>query len=354
MAETLARLAELIGANVVGDAAVRIRGVAGLENAQEGDLVFAEDDRTFGAAQESPATAIVVREGVNGSNKPLLQTPDPKYAFSRLLRHFNPDRPVEAGIHPTAVVSESAEIGSGVRIGPNAVIEDSVRIGEGCVVGPGCFVGEGSSLGPDCRLHPNVTIYHESALGARVVVHSGTVIGGDGFGYVCHDGKHEKLLQIGDVVIGEDVEIGANTCIDRASFGSTRVGRGTKIDNQVQIGHNAEIGENCILVAQVGVSGSAKIGNGCVLAGQVGIGNHALLGDGAVVGAQSGIPSGKQVRPGQILLGSPARKVDDFKKMWATLAKLPSFASRFHQLADDVARMRMEASGKDQPEDGES
>jgi UDP-3-O-[3-hydroxymyristoyl] glucosamine N-acyltransferase len=185
-------------------------------------------------------------------------------------------------------------------------------------------------------------------LGARVAIHSGAVIGGDGFGYVCHGGKQEKLLQIGNVVIGDDVEIGCNTCVDRASFGSTRIGRGTKIDNQVQIGHNAEIGEDCIVVSQVGISGSVKIGDGCILAGQAGIADHAVLEDHVIVGAQSGVPRGKRIHSGQVVLGSPARKVDEFKKTWAVIAKLPDFAARFQQLAADVARMKSQAEAAGQ------
>jgi len=346
MAETLRSLAALIGAEVIGDADTRVTGVAGLENVREGDIVFAEDARALKAALASAAAAVIVGDSVNGADKPLLRTSDPKYAFSRLLHHFHPPQRRTPGVHQTAVVSETAELGSDVVIGPNVVIEDGVTVGDRCVIGAGCFLGRDVTLGPDCELRPNVTIYDECVLGARINIHSGTVIGGDGFGYVCHEGKQEKLLQLGNVIIDDDVEIGCNTCVDCASFGSTRIGRGTKIDNQVQIGHNVEIGENCIIVSQVGISGSTKIGNYCILAGQVGIADHAIIEDRVIVGAQSGVPRGKRVRAGQVLLGSPARKVEDFKKTWAIIAKLPGLASRFQGLAAEVARLRMQVEGK--------
>jgi UDP-3-O-[3-hydroxymyristoyl] glucosamine N-acyltransferase len=346
--ETLGNLAALIDAEVVGDPGLAISGVAGLDTAREGDIVFAEDERTLQVALGSPASAVIVGKSVGESRKPLLKTSDPKYAFSRLLYHFHPPRRPAPGVHPTAVVSEAAELGRDAAIGPNVVIEDGVRIGDRCVVNAGCFLGRNVVLGPDCLLYPGVTIYHECVLGARVAIHSGTVIGGDGFGYVCHEGKQEKLLQVGNVVIGDDVEIGCNTCVDRASFGSTRIGRGTKIDNHVQIGHNAELGEDCIVVSQVGISGSVKIGNGCILAGQVGVADHAVLEDRVIVGAQSGVPRGKRIRSGQVVLGSPARNADEFKKTWAVIASLPDFAIRFRELEAEVARLRSQAEAAGQ------
>lgn len=340
MAETLARLAALLNADLVGDSQVRITGVAGLDTAREGDIVFAESPRALVKANACPASAVIVGPGVNGSSKPLLRTHNPKYAFSKVVNLFNPQHPLKPGIHRSACISESAQIGKEVFIGPHVVIEDGVRVGDCTVIKAGSYVGKGVTLGSDCQIYPNVTIYHRCVFGNRVTIHSGTVIGGDGFGYVCHDGKHEKLLQLGNVVIEDDVEIGCNTCIDRASFGSTRVGRGTKIDNLVQIGHNVEIGENCIIVAQVGISGSTKIGRECILAGQVGVADHVVLEERVTVAAQSGIPSGKRVHSGQTVFGSPARKIEEFKKQWGAYTQLPEQMARFQALVAEVAQLR--------------
>lgn len=347
MSETLADLASLVHADLVGDSGTRITGAAGLDTAIEGDIVFAENDLALEKAIACPATAIIVGPKTNGTSKPLLRADNPKYAFSRILQLFNPPRPIKPGVHNSAVVAESAQLGREVYIGPNAVVDEDTTIGDGCSIGAGCYIAHDVKIGANCFLHSNVTIHHQSVLGDRTVVHSGTVIGGDGFGYVNHGGKHEKLLQLGNVVIHDDVEIGSNTCIDRASFGSTVVGRGTKIDNQVQIGHNAEIGENCIIVSQVGISGSVKIGNFCILAGQVGIANHAILEDGVTIAAQSGIPSGKRVRAGQVYFGSPARKIEDFKKQWAALSQLPRQLGRFQELAEQVAELRIQKAAED-------
>ncbi|MBI2194753.1 MAG: UDP-3-O-(3-hydroxymyristoyl)glucosamine N-acyltransferase [Planctomycetes bacterium] len=344
MAETLGSLAALLNADLVGDSQTRITGVAGLDTAREGDIVFAESARALAQAIASPASAIIVGPGINGSSKPLLRTAHPKYAFSRVVNLFYPPKPVKPCIDPTAWISESARIGKDVFIGPRAVIEEDVQIADRSVIQAGCYLAKGVLLGADCRIYPNVTIYHDCVLGDRVVIHSGTVIGGDGFGYVCHDGKHEKLLQLGNVVIEDDVEVGCNTCIDRASFGSTRVGRGTKIDNLVQIGHNAEIGESCIIVSQVGISGSSKIGRECILAGQVGVADHVVLEDRVTVAAQSGIPSRKRIPSGLTVFGSPARNIEEFKKQWAAYTQLPEQMARQQALVKEVEQLKAQVA----------
>jgi UDP-3-O-[3-hydroxymyristoyl] glucosamine N-acyltransferase len=241
-----------------------------------------------------------------------------------------------AGIHATAVLPSSATLGKNVFVGPYVVVEENASIGSGSVIEAFCFVGQGASVGTDCWLHPHVTLYAGARLGNRVELHSGVVIGGDGFGYVYGEGRQWKFPQIGSVEIGDDVEIGSNTTVDRGSLGATVVEAGAKIDNLVQVGHNVRIGEGSVLASQVGISGSCSIGKHVMIGGQAGFGEHASVEDGAIIGGQSGILPGKIVRAGQIVWGTPVRQLGKFKEQFAWSARLPELAERVESLEKEL------------------
>jgi len=271
---TLGQLAEALGATLEGDAGRVVTGVAPLESAGPADVSFLTDGRYRAAAQASRAGAFVAGAGVTGLPAPVLRVAAPQQAMIDLLLLFNPAPPLVPGVHPSAVVAADARIDATAAVGPLAVIEAGARIGPGVRVGALGYVGAGVEIGEGCVLAPHVTLLTGARLGRRVLVHPGAVIGADGFGFAFDGAQHRKIPQTGGVVIEDDVEIGANCAVDRATFGNTIIRRGTKLDNLVQLGHNVEVGEHSILVAQVGVSGSSRIGRGVVLAGQVGVADH--------------------------------------------------------------------------------
>lgn len=315
---------------VEGDASVEICGVSSIEDADEGDLVFAESARFLALAERSQASAIIVALDAPPCRKPLIRVENPRLAFSQALALFAYHPPASPGIHPTAVVGEDVEIGEGVSVGPCAVIGTGVRLGERAVVGAGCFIGDACVLGEDTLLDPNVTIMSRCRLGARVIVHSGAVIGADGFGYVRVGDRNEKVPHVGVVHIGDDVEVGANTTIDRAKTGVTEIGARTKIDNLVHVAHNVQVGPDCIVVAQVGIAGSARIGRGAVLAGQAGIKDHITIGDGAVVLAQAGAISSVPARA--VYSGYPALPHRERMRIEAATVHLPEYARRLREI----------------------
>jgi UDP-3-O-[3-hydroxymyristoyl] glucosamine N-acyltransferase len=319
---TLDVLAEIVGGTVIGDGSIEITGVAGIREAREGELTFLANPRYEPYLEQTRASAVIVAEDHRGLGKPVIQNAHPYLAFLKAVRFFQGDeaRP-EPGIHPSAVVAPDACVDATASVGPHAVIESGARIGPLAWIGPGSYVGAGASVGPETRLHPNVTLREECVLGARVIVHSGAVIGSDGFGFVRDGDIYRKLPQVGNVVVEDDVELGACVTIDRATMGTTRIGQGSKIDNLVQIAHNVQVGRNCIIVAQVGISGSTSIGENVVLAGQVGIVGHIEIGAGAQVGAKSGVS--KSVKPGERIFGYPALPVGQAKRIEASLRHLP-------------------------------
>jgi UDP-3-O-[3-hydroxymyristoyl] glucosamine N-acyltransferase len=273
---------------------------------------------------------VIVWQDAPSISKPLLRVESPRQAFLKVLEMFAPEPHHPEGIDLNAVISPEADIADDVAIGAGCVIEAGARIGQGSVLYPLCYIGRDVRIGEQCVLYPNVTVMHGVQLGNRVIVHSGSVIGADGFGYVTVDGVHRKVPHIGTVEIGDDVEIGANVCIDRAKTGATRIGSGTKIDNLVHIGHNVQIGENCLLVAQVGIAGSARIGRYVVLAGQVGVADHVHIGEGAIVAAQSGVAGNLQ--GGQRYFGSPAREHGKQLRLMAYTSRLPELFERVKEL----------------------
>jgi UDP-3-O-[3-hydroxymyristoyl] glucosamine N-acyltransferase len=332
MTRTIKELADFLGCTLEGDAVAIISGVASAASARAEDLIYVDSPRHLDRAAASAANCVVIAPGLSMPGKTLLRAANPKLAFARAAGWLLPPAAIAKGIHPTAVIAPSARLDSGVAVGPYAVIEEDVQIGAGTEIGGFCFLGRGSRLGEGCRLHPRVTLYAGVGLANRVILHSGAVIGSDGFGYVAQDGKRIKFPQVGEVEIEDDVEIGANTTVDRGSLDRTQIGAGTKLDNLVHVAHNVSIGENTVIAAQTGVSGSSVIGKNVAIGGQVGVADHCGIEDNAVVGAQAGIPSGKIVRSGQVVWGTPARPLDKFKKQFAWFSRLPELAERVKRL----------------------
>jgi UDP-3-O-[3-hydroxymyristoyl] glucosamine N-acyltransferase len=320
----LGALAERVGCRLEGDEAIEIRGVRGLEDAGPEDLTFVTGERHLARLRESRAAAVIVADGLPSPGRPTLRTPNPYLALARALAVFHPAPVAQPGIHPTAVVSADARVDPQASIGPLCVLQAGVEIGAGTALEAQVFVGTDARIGCGCRIFPQVTLREGTWLGDRVTIHSGAVIGADGFGFARDGARYVKIPQVGRVVIEDDVEIGANAAIDRATLGETRIGRGAKLDNLVQIGHNVQIGQDTVIVAQVGVSGSTRIGSRVTLAGQVGVVDHVSIGDDVIVGAQAGVS--KDIPTGSIVLGSPAVPHRDFKRQLAATARLPELA----------------------------
>jgi UDP-3-O-[3-hydroxymyristoyl] glucosamine N-acyltransferase len=327
MKRSLQQIADAVGARLIGDGRVEVSGVASIASASKHDLVFVEDARHFAAALRSQAGAVIAGEfaGSVASDRPLLISDHPKLSFARAAQALRGTSEKHEGIHATAVIHSSTQLAAGVSVEERAVVAENVRIGANTRVGAGSVIGAGVTVGQDCEIYPNVTIYPGTTLGNRVLVHAGAVLGSDGFGYV-RDGKtghYEKFPQVGRLVIEDDVEIGANTTIDRGALDETRIRRGAKIDNLVHIGHNCNIGEDVIIAAQTGLSGSIVLENGVVLGGQVGIGEHARLEEGVMLGGQGGVLPNKILRgKGVAFWGTPAQPVRQYLKQLATLARL--------------------------------
>lgn len=332
MPRTIAQLAELVGGTVAGDADVVVTGVASIERATAGTIVFADNPRAFVQAVASLASAIVAPVGCVTEEKPVIHVANPKLAFARIVAELVPAQTLIRTVHATAVVDPTAVLGVDVSVGAWSSVGSKSVIGDGTVIGNGCAIGADVAFGRECLVHANVTIHDRVRIGDRAIVHSGVVIGSDGFGFVFEGGQFHKFPQVGDVEIGDDVEIGANTTIDRGALDSTVIGNGTKIDNLVQIGHNVRVGRNCVIAAQVGISGSATIGDGVMFGGQVGVGDHARIEDGAVLGGQSGILNGKVIRKGSFVWGTPARPMDQFRRIFALVQNLPALKARVESL----------------------
>src|SRR3989440_8246086 len=343
---TLGQLAEALRATLEGDAGRIVRGVAPLESAGPDDVSFLTAGRYRAAAQTSRAGAFVAGAGGTGLPAPGLRVAAPQQAMIDLLLLFHPAPPLVAGVHPTAIVAADARIDATAAVGPLVVIEAGARIGARARVGALSYVGAGVEIGEECVLGPHVTLLTRTRFGPRVLVHPGAVIGADGFGFAFDGARHRKIPQAGGVVVEDDVEIGANCAIDRATFGNTIVRRGTKIDNLVQLGHNVEVGEHSILVAQVGVSGSSRLGRGVVLAGQVGVADHVRVGDGALVGAQAGVAG--DLDAGGRYLGTPARPSLEAKRIFAAESRLPELLRRVRALERAVEALggSLERKGK--------
>jgi UDP-3-O-[3-hydroxymyristoyl] glucosamine N-acyltransferase len=324
---TLQEIAEAVGARVEGDGSILVASVASIASATADDLVFVEDEKYLSQALQSGAGAVIAGEfAAKSTGKALLICRHPKLAFARAARLLQEAHGgMEAGVHASAVVGASVRLGARVVVEERAVIAEDAEIGEGTRIGAGCAIGRGVKIGSECEIHPNVTIYPGTTLGEGVIVHAGAVLGSDGFGYVrdSQSGRYEKFPQVGQLVIEDDVEIGANTTIDRGALDETRIGRGTKIDNLVHIGHNCRLAENVVIAAQTGLSGSIVIEKDVVLGGQVGIGEHARIEEGVMLGGQGGVLPNKVLRgKGVAFWGTPAQPVRQYLKQLAALAKL--------------------------------
>ena len=346
---TVAELAELVGGRAAGDAGALVRRVASLEAAGEGDVAFVEDEKLFGAALACGASCVIVPAGAGASLEGLvsrIEAERPKLAFALAAAALHPPQRLPAHIHPTASVSEGARVGEGVYIGAGSVVGEGASLGAGTQVHSNCVVGRGVSVGRECVLHPNVVLYDGVTLGDRVVLHAGVVVGADGFGYVRDPrGVYHKFPQVGTVRIDDDVEVGANSCIDRGALGETHVGRGTKIDNLVQVGHNVWIGERVVIAAQTGISGSTVIESDAVIGGQVGFGDHARVLSGAVIGSQAGVLPGKIVRPG-VWWGTPIQPLEEYKRLNALWGRLPRMREEIQELKRQVKELLARSGGQ--------
>ncbi len=346
MKKTLGEIAQFIKGELIGDAELEISGVAGLSEAGPGEISFLANPKYKNFLKSTQASAIVTSEKIeNSSPFAVIRHPHPYLAFSQIVKLFYPERKTyPAEIHPTAILEKNLKLGLGVHIGAYAVVENEVQIGNGSAVLSGCFIGEKTKIGENCLIYPNVTVRENIIIGNNVIIHCGAVIGSDGFGFA-FDGKvHQKIPQIGNVIIEDEVEIGANVTIDRAALGSTRVGRGSKIDNLVQIGHSVEIGENCILVAQVGIGGSTKLGKYVTLGGQAGLVGHIEIGDKAMVGAQGGVT--KSIPAGMVVSGYPAREHHKAKKLEASLSFLPLYIEKIKRLEKELGELKKKLKKK--------
>jgi len=332
MRRTAAELAEQAGAKLEGDGTLEIGGVAGPERAGARDLIYVETAKYADRAVTSAALCVVAPDGVRLPGKTVMRSPHPKLAFVKAAALLLDRPPIASGIHATAIVAPLARLAAGVGIGPYAVIGEDAHIGAGTQIGAHSVVGPGSWIGENCRIHPRVTLYGSVRIGHRVEIHSGAVLGADGFGYAQGEGKYWKFPQTGIVEIGDDVEIGANTTIDRGSLEDTRIAEGVKLDNLVHIGHNCQIGAHSVIAAQAGLSGSCVFGKRVVVGGQAGFGERCKLEDGAVIGGQSGVLGGKIVRSGETVWGTPSRPLEKFKELYAWFARLPELAARIKAL----------------------
>jgi UDP-3-O-[3-hydroxymyristoyl] glucosamine N-acyltransferase len=357
MTFTLREIAERLQAELLGKGDTVISGVAGIENAGPGQLTFLANPKYAHHLKTTRAAAVLVPPPSVGFHPDpddvpagliLLRHQNPYYAFLQSLQLFHPGPPApEPGVDRSARIGKRVKLADGVHVGPNCVIEDDAVLGIGTVILAGSFVGSRSVLGEECRIGPTTTITAGCTLGNRVRVHPGTVIGADGFGYAPYQGRHHKIPQVGGVTVGDDVEIGACCAIDRATMGQTVIGRGTKIDNLVQIAHNVQIGEDCIIVSQVGISGSSKLGDHVTLAGQVGIIGHIEIGSGATVAAQSGVV--KSIPPGEQFFGSPATNFGRQKRIIVALSALPEHIKTIRSLEKRIAELEARLGKPERP-----
>jgi UDP-3-O-[3-hydroxymyristoyl] glucosamine N-acyltransferase len=326
----LEKVAELVGGKLKGDGSLEISGLRGIEQAGEGHVTFLSKKKFLDVLNRSQTSAVLVKEEVD---TPVCQiiVASPELAFARLLREFHPELRPKPGVHDRAVIGKNVKLGEQVTLSAGVCIGDDVEIADHVHLYPGVVVGDRCRIGSHSTLYPNVTLYQDTELGCRVILHAGVVIGADGFGYTLDEkGAHYKISQIGRVVIEDDVEIGANSCVDRAAMGATVIKQGTKIDNLVQVAHNCTVGEHSILVAQVGLAGSCTLGHHVVLAGQVGVADHVTLGDQVTLTARSAAL--RDIESNKIYGGSPAVPLGEWKKYVTVLPKLPDLARKVREL----------------------
>jgi UDP-3-O-[3-hydroxymyristoyl] glucosamine N-acyltransferase len=343
--KTAGEVAEIVGGRVVGDAGARITSLSGIEHAGEGDLTFLGSPRFASFLETTLATAVFVPAGATGGGQTLIEVDNPYLAFARMLQLFERlARRHPQGVHPTAVIGAKVSLGGNVALDAHVVIADECVIGDNVVIYAHSYIGAQSIIGPDTLIYSNVTVREWTTIGARCILQPGAVIGADGFGFTPVQGRHEKIPQVGRVVLGDDVEIGANTAVDRATCGQTVISKGTKIDNLVQIGHNVRIGEHCTMSGASAVAGSATLGSHVTVAGDVGIGDHVEIGDNVILGARAGVT--KSIPAGQVVSGFPAKEHTKEKRIQAALRNLPQLQRRVHELESQIQELELQVHGK--------
>jgi UDP-3-O-[3-hydroxymyristoyl] glucosamine N-acyltransferase len=341
--KTLREIAQLIDGKVIGDGNVVITGISGIREAEEGDLTFLANPRYASLMESTKAAAIITSPEITAAPKPMIHTGNPSMAFAKVISILMPSgQRYPSGIHQTAVIGKNVKLGQDVALQPYVVIDDDSVVGDRTIIYAGSYIGHHAKIGCDCLIYPNVAIREKVEIGNRVIVHSGTVIGSDGFGFATVDGEHHKIPQIGTVLIEDDVEIGANVTIDRARFGKTVIGHGTKIDNLVQIAHNVTVGEDSIIIAQAGISGSTVIGKRVTIAGQAGLVGHITVGDNAILAAQAGVT--KPVPANTCVSGSPASEHNEAKRLNAFVSRLPQIVDELKGLEEKVQRLEKKIS----------
>jgi len=326
----LQNIARLVDGKIMGDPDLLIRGITSIESAKEGEITFVSSSSYYKKARGTKASVILSGKEIPGVIKTFLLVANPYYSFARLLSYFHPPTRPTLGLDPRAVIGRNVLLGKEVSIGPCVIVEDEVQIGDRVSLSPGVFIGRGSVIGDDTQIYPNVSIYGGVKIGKRVIIHSGSVIGSDGFGFTRHESRHVKIPQVGGVIIEDDVELGANVTVDRATLGNTIIGEGTKVDNQVQIGHNVTIGPHTLLVAQVGISGSVTIGHHVILAGQVGVSDHVQIGNNVVVGARSVVT--KKIKDNEKVIGFPTLPYQKGLAVLSSLEHLPEMRKEIKKL----------------------
>ena len=332
---TVDELAASVGGRVIGDGNVLIERVNGLESANVGEIAYLEDEKLFETAKSSRASCLIVPANAAVDSPCRIEVAKPKLAFALIAEMLYPPKRREPLIDATAVIAQTADIALTAFVGPHVAIGENSRIGVGTQILAGVSIGDNVVVGSECVIHPNVAIYDNVTIGDRVILHAGVVIGADGFGYVRDDQSHHKFPQIGTVIIEDDVELGANTCVDRGALGRTRIGRGTKLDNLVHVGHNCDIGERVIIAGQTGISGSVVIEDDCIIGGQVGFGDHIRVQSGAVIGSKAGVLPGKIVRPG-VWWGIPIQPLNEYKRLNAHVGRLPRMREELKELNERV------------------
>ena len=337
MNTSLSDIANLVQGKIIGDDSIRISSLAPIDNIISGSLVFAEGDDNIKLAESSSAAALLVSDKTDLSIKPMIQVPHPFKAFIKLINHFNPPKKITPGIHPTAMIGEKVQLGTNIFIGPYVVIESGSIIGNDSVLKSHIHIGHDVTIGEHTTIHPQVTIYDNCLIGSRVTIHASTVIGSDGFGYTFVDGQHLKVPHLGNVIIEDDVEIGANTAVDRATLGATVIGEGTKIDNLVQIAHSVKLGKHNILCAFTGIAGSSTSGNHVIFAANVGVSDHVRIDNDVVLGARTGVPPNKHLKEGTVYWGTPARPKDVAIKHDLSIHRIPLMRKNINTLTEQVA-----------------
>jgi UDP-3-O-[3-hydroxymyristoyl] glucosamine N-acyltransferase len=341
---TVLDLAEVCGGTAEGETTRQISGANGLESATVADLSFAASKKTIEAAHTSKAGCLLVPHSFEGKGEwALIRVAEPRTAFARALAVLYPNTRPAPSVHPTAIVAKNACTAADCYIGPYVCIGEQTKIASGCIIGSGCVVGDRVTIGENTTLAANVTVYGGVIVGARVILHSGCVIGADGFGFTLSNGSYEKFPQVGTVEIGDDVEIGANSCVDRAALGVTRIGRGTKLDNLVHVGHNCAIGEHVVIAAQTGLSGSVVVEDYAIIGGQVGVGEKAKIEARAIVGGKSGVLTSQVVHAGEPVWGIPARPLKKHLKGLAHIEKLPEFKEQMRELRQRLEKIESRA-----------